>query len=182
MALRISIQKTKSPWRKPHRGDFAPGLAREDLLRLRVLPRERAELVLVERLAAVIADCHDLRGLPPVLQGDEPEGDFEYIVVETVLRDDETFRRDDELGVLEAGTPSPTPATEVNAVGGPARPRSDLSRIGLAIEHVQCDLATLTGENEKTLRLERLKTENGTRGHGNDLFRLPDTANDIIIT
>src|SRR5215216_1191792 len=120
--------KTKSPWRKPHRGDFAPGLAREDLLRLCVLPRERAELVLVERLTAVVADRHDLSDLPSVLQGNEPEGDFEHVVVEAALRDDETFRRDDELRVLEVGTPSPTPATEVNAVGGLARPRSDLSR------------------------------------------------------
>lgn len=42
---------------------FAPGLAREDLLQLHILLRECTELVLVERLAAVVADHHDLRRL-----------------------------------------------------------------------------------------------------------------------
>ena len=141
---------------------------------LRVLPRERAEFVLVERLTPVVADRHDLRRLPASLTRDESEDDLECVVAVVALAN-EVVPWSGELRVLEAGNP----AAEVNAVPGRARLRH--TGVDLAIEHVQRDLTALAGQNENTLRLERLESEDGAFGHGNDLFRLSNTANNTIL-
>lgn len=120
----------------------------------------------MERLAVVVADRHDLCHLSDPVRRDEAEDDVERVVLE-VTRTDEMFHGDVKPRVLEAGRPAP----EVNGLDALAGRHADLldgGRVGLAFEHVKRDLSTLAGQNELTLGLERLKTKNGTSGHGND--------------
>jgi hypothetical protein len=132
-----------------------------------ILRDESTELVLVERLAVIVADRHDFRSLTDLVRSDEAKDDVECVVLK-VTGIDEMFHRDAELCVFETRRP----ASEMNGLDILAGQHADLldgGRIGLAFEHVERDLSTLAGQNELALGLERLKTKNGTSGHGNDL-------------
>ena len=117
--------------------------ARDGCRRVVVLQRERAQLVLEERLSVVVAYSDDLGCLAEPVRWDESEDDFELVVLETA-RIDEAIVRDVERIVLEARAP----AAEVDAsrlIPSQISWSRDLGGVGLAVEYVERDLATLAG-------------------------------------